>query len=75
MTKNLEYLGEKPIAVLGGGAVGKTCAIDIKLSGREVRLYDMLPYAEFSLKGLDVTGLSLEGRQTNAYGFERRGKR
>ena len=32
---NMEYLKTMPIAVLGGGAVGKTCAADMKLAGRE----------------------------------------
>ena len=35
----MEYLKGMPIAVLGGGAAGKTCAADCKLSGSEVRLY------------------------------------
>ena len=26
---NMEYLKDMPIAVLGGGAVGKSCAADI----------------------------------------------
>ena len=42
----MEYLKDMPVAVLGGGAVGKTCAADIKLAGREVRLYDVMPFAE-----------------------------
>ena len=29
----MKYLKDMPIAVLGGGAVGKTCAADIKLAG------------------------------------------
>ena len=49
----MEYLKNLPVAVLGGGAVGKTCAADIKLAGREVRLYDVMPFAEKSLKDID----------------------
>ena len=32
--RDLSYLADCPIAVLGGGAVGKTCAADCKLAGR-----------------------------------------
>lgn len=72
--KNMEYLKEKPIAVLGGGAVGKTIAADSKLGGAEVRLYDIMPFAEKSLKGLEKTGILLDGIQRNRDGFERSGK-
>ena len=33
MSKDMSYLKDMPIAVLGGGAVGKTCAADCKLAG------------------------------------------
>lgn len=69
-----EQLKNKPIAVLGGGAVGKTCAIDCKLAGREVRLYDMPQFAERTLKNLDRTGLEFGGTQRNLYGFYRGGR-
>jgi opine dehydrogenase len=69
----MDYLKEKPIAVLGGGAVGKTCAADSKLAGREVRLFDMLPFAEKSLRLLERTGIELDGIQRNLYGFKRSG--
>ncbi|GHS98964.1 hypothetical protein AGMMS50276_21720 [Synergistales bacterium] len=69
----MDYLKEKPIAILGGGAVGKTCAADCKLAGREVRLFDMLPYAETSLRHIDRTGIELDGIQRNLYGFKRSG--
>lgn len=39
MKRDLSYLSTCPIAVLGGGAVGKATAADCKLAGREVRLY------------------------------------
>ncbi len=71
---NMEYLKDMPIAVLGGGAVGKTCAADMKLAGREVRLYDMMPFAEQTLANLDKTGMLFDGIQRNLYGFERSGK-
>ena len=69
----MDYLKEKPIAVLGGGAVGKTCAADCKLAGREVRLFDMMPYAETSLRLIDRTGIELDGIQRNLYNFKRSG--
>lgn len=68
---DMSYLATKPIAVLGAGAVGKTCAADCKLAGREVRLYSRSPK---SLANLDRTGILLDGIQRNLYGFERSGK-
>jgi opine dehydrogenase len=74
MMGTMDYLKEKPIAILGGGAVGKTCAADCKLAGREVRLFDMMPFAEKSLFLLERTGIELDGIQRNLYGFKRSGK-
>lgn len=71
MKRDLTYLETTPIAVLGGGAVGKTCAADCKLAGREVRLYSR---SEKSLAYLDKTGILLDGIQRNVYGFERSGR-
>ena len=68
---DMSYLAKKPIAVLGAGAVGKTCAADCKLAGREVRLYSR---SLKSLANLDRTGILLDGIQRNLYGFERSGK-
>ena len=70
----MEYLKDMPIAVLGGGAVGKTCAADMKLAGREVRLFDLMPFAKTSLKDVDKTGILLDGIQRNKYCFERSGR-
>ena len=70
----MEYLKDMPIAVLGGGAVGKTCAADMKLAGREVRLFDMMPFAKSSLKDVEKTGILLDGVQRNKYCFERSGR-
>lgn len=67
----MSYLKDLPIAVLGGGAVGKTVAADCKLVGREVRLYSR---SSKSIKNLDKTGILLDGIQRNLYGFERSGK-
>ena len=71
---SMDYLANKPIAVLGGGAVGKTCAADCKLAGKEVRLWDAEPFAKSSLKDLDKTGILLDGIQRNKYCFERSGR-
>jgi opine dehydrogenase len=71
MKRDLSYLADAPIAVLGGGAVGKTCAADCKLAGREVRLYSK---SARSLAYLDKTGILLDGIQRNLYGFERSGR-
>lgn len=71
--QNMEYLKKMPIAVLGGGAVGKTCAADMKLAGKEVRLYDMMPFAETTLAHVDKTGILLDGEQRNLYCFKRSG--
>ena len=68
---NMEYLKDMPIAVLGGGAVGKSCAADMKLAGKEVRLYDMMPFAKNTLANLAKTGILLDGVQRNLYCFER----
>ena len=70
----MAYLNDMPVAVLGGGAVGKTCAADMKLAGKEVRLYDIMPYAKDSLRDLDKTGILLDGIQRNKYCFERSGR-
>lgn len=74
MMGDMGYLKDMPIAVLGGGAVGKTCAADMKLAGREVRLFDMMPFAENTLANLDKTGILLDGVQRNLYCFERSGR-
>lgn len=72
---NMDYLKDKPIAVLGSGAVGKTIAADCKLGGaKDVRLYGSEEFAESSLKGLDKTGILLDGIQRNRDAFERSGK-
>lgn len=71
MKRDLSYLSTSPIAVLGGGAVGKTTAADCKLAGREVRLYSR---SKKSLAYLDKTGILLDGIQRNLYGFERSGR-
>jgi opine dehydrogenase len=71
MKRDLSYLASCPIAVLGGGAVGKTAAADCNLAGREVRLYSR---SAKSLANIERIGILLDGIQHNLYGFERSGR-
>ncbi|MBR2852976.1 MAG: NAD/NADP octopine/nopaline dehydrogenase family protein [Clostridia bacterium] len=66
-------IGKYPVAVLCGGSVGRTCAADCKLAGNTVRLFDIQPFAEKSLKYLEKTGVTLVGTPKNKYGFSRLG--
>ena len=68
--KDLSHLKNCPIAILGGGAVGKTVAADCKLAGREVRLYSR---SAKSLANVERTGIRLGGIQRNLYDFHREG--
>ena len=70
---NLEYLKEKHIAVLGGGAVAKAIAGDCALGGARVRICDMEPFAAKTLKNVEKVGIKFYGDQINLYGFEREG--
>jgi opine dehydrogenase len=70
---DLKYVQEKPIAILGAGGVGKPCAADCKLGGREVRLWDDPQFAPRTLKNVEKSGLRLGGPQTNLLMFERSG--
>ena len=36
---DVEALKKAPVAILGGGAVGKTCGADCALAGQEVRRF------------------------------------
>ena len=69
-------LRKAPIAILGGGAVGKTCGADCALAGQEVRICDLDPFFEASLGNVMNTGVTLQdkhpGTQTK-YGFRRMG--
>lgn len=69
-----EVLKNSEIAVLGGGAVGKTVAADCVLAGNKVRICDLEPFASTTLKGLEKSGITLKGIQKNKYGFKRSGK-
>jgi len=69
LSKNL------PVAVLGAGAVGKTCAADCVLGGNtDVRLFELPEFFEQNLKYTAKTGITLGGIQKNQYGFKRSGK-
>lgn len=72
--RDLSYLKGMPIAVIGSGAVGKTLAADSKLAGANVRLFGSEEFYENSLKGLERTGILLDGVQRNRDGFERSGR-
>ena len=71
---NMEYLKNKPIAVLGAGAVAKAQAADCALAGAMVRICDLPPFAEKTLFGIKEKGIKLFGDQLNLYGFERSGE-
>ena len=73
MARDLSYLKNCPIAVLGAGAVGMTLAADCKLGQpeREVRLYSRSPK---SIAYMDKTGIQMDGIQRNLYAFERSGR-
>lgn len=70
---NMETLKDKPIAVLGGGAVAKAIAGDCALGGAAVRICDMMPFAEKTLFNIEKVGIKFYGDQINLYGFEREG--
>lgn len=74
---DVEALKKAPVAILGGGAVGKTCGADCALAGQEVRICDLDPFFEKTLGSIMRTGITLQdkapGTQTK-YGFRRMGK-
>ena len=70
---NMEYLKDKPIAILGAGACGKAQAGDCALGGATTRICDLPPFAEKTLFGMKEHGLKFFGEQLNLYGFERSG--
>jgi opine dehydrogenase len=70
---NVEYLKEKPIAVLGAGAVGKAISADCALAGSDVRLCDLEPFATDTLFNVEENGVEFYGQQLNRYGFKRSG--
>lgn len=70
---NMEYLKDKPVAVLGAGAIGKAAAADCALAGMRVRLCDLPPFSERVLANIEERGIQLVGAQDNLYCFERSG--
>ncbi len=71
--KDISYLADKPIAVLGAGAVGKAISADCALAGADVRLCDLKPFADDTLFGVEENGVEFYGQQLNLYGFKRSG--
>lgn len=72
MAADMSYLKEKPIAILGCGAVGKTMAGDCALAGAKVRIWEQEAF-KHNFNNLMRTGIKLSGNQFSYYGFERRG--
>ena len=71
---DMSYLKDMPIAVLGGGAVGKTMAADCALAGKEVRIWDQPEFAKRNFLNIEKTGITLAGHQFSFFGYERKGK-
>lgn len=69
----MTYLKEKPIAVLGGGAIAKAMAGDCALAGNRVGICDLMPFAETSLFRVKENGIKIYGEQLSLFGFERSG--
>ena len=63
--KDMSYLKDYPIAILGAGAVGQTVGADCVLAGQKVNICDLPPFSKTTLKDLDKTGLTIEGKQMN----------
>jgi opine dehydrogenase len=70
---DMTYLKEKPVAVLGAGAVGKAQAADCALAGARVRLCDLPPFSQKTLFGVRESGINFYGTQLNLHSFERSG--
>jgi opine dehydrogenase len=74
LLKDLSYLKEKPIAVLGGGAVAKAVSADSALAGAKVRICDLKDFAAKTLFGVQKGGVKFYGDQLNLYSFTRVGQ-
>ena len=71
---NIGNILEKPVAILGGGAIGQTQAADFAIDGYEVRLYDLPEFAPRSLGNvLETRRIELGGVQSNPKNFRRSG--
>ena len=65
---------DKPVAILGGGAIGQTLAADFALEGFTVRLCDLPEFASQSLGGvMETRKIELGGVQSNLKNFSRKG--
>jgi opine dehydrogenase len=69
----MDYLQEKPIAVLGGGATARGHAACAALAGREVRLYELPDFFEGLGCIKENREIRLSGIQESLYGFKREG--
>src|SRR5699024_3322452 len=71
--RDMTYLQNKPVAVVGAGDVGKAIAADSKIARQNVRLYHSQPRADRVLFNIERTGIEIEGNQRNLYNFKRSG--
>lgn len=71
---DLDYLGKLPIAVIGGGASGRTQAADCALAGREVRMYESPEFAPALGNIRQSRCIRISGDEVNLYGFRRNGQ-
>jgi len=69
----MDYLQEKPIAVLGGGATARGHAACAALAGREVRLYELPDFFEGLGCIKENREIRLSGIQESLYGFKQEG--
>jgi len=69
----MDYLKDKPVAVLGGGATARGHAACAALAGREVRLYELSDFFEGLGCIKDNREIRLSGIQESLYGFKREG--
>ena len=69
----MEYLKEKPIAVLGGGASGRTQAADCALAGRKVRMFEFPDFEEELGTIKEDNKIEISGEEANCNGFKRNG--
>lgn len=72
MARDMSYLKDKPIAVIGAGGVGKTIAADCALGGARVRLWEQEAFKQ-NLDLVERTGIRIVGNQFSRYGFYRDG--
>jgi len=69
----MDYLKNKPIAVLGGGASGRTHAADCALAGRKVRMFEFPEFEQYLGSIKDDKKIEISGEEVNCYGFKRNG--